>query len=106
VNVRSPPSTPSASLTDNSVETAGVVSAIVPVPVASLMPTPGGRPPAGADRVTVNVSSPSTRSSATAATANVWDSAAPVAFAAKVRLPLALSKSDSDAVSSGPMAVA
>ena len=64
---------------------------------------PCGKPSAGGDNVTVNVSSPSTRLSATAATVNVWDSASPVASAAKVRLPLALSKSDADAVSSGPM---
>jgi len=54
----------------------------------------------------VNVSSPSARSSATVVTVNVWDSAAPVASAANVTLPLALSKSDADAVSSGPMPVA
>ena len=103
MNVRSPPSSPEASLTDSSAKPPPV---IVPVPVASLMPTPGGKPPDGADRVTVNVSSPSTSSSATVVTVNVRDSAAPVAFAAKVRLPLALSKSDADAVSPGSTLVA
>jgi len=67
---------------------------------------PGGKPSAGADRVTVNVSGPSARPSAIAATVKVWDSASPVASASNVRLPLALSKSDSDAVSSGPMPAA
>ena len=103
MNVRSPPSSPEASLTDNSAKPPPV---IVPVPVASPMLMPTGNPSDGADRVTVNVSSPSARLSATVVTVNVWDSASPVAFAAKARLPLALSKSDSDAVSSGPMPVA
>ena len=70
------------------------------------MLTRGGKPADGADRVTVNVSSPSSRLSVAAATVNVRDSASPVASASNVRLPLMLSKSDSDAVSSGPMPVA
>ena len=72
VNVRSSPSSPEASLTESSAWAVGALaSAIVPVPVASAIRTPAGRPADGADRVTVNVSSPSTTSSATAATVNV-----------------------------------
>ena len=107
MNVRSSPSVPEASLTENSAWAVGVLaSAIVPVPVASAIRTPAGRPADGADSVTVNVSSPSSRLSVAAATVNVRDSASPVASASNVRLPLVLSKSDSDAVSSGPTLVA
>ena len=106
MKVRSLPSSPSASLTDSVASPRPPDPVIVPVPVPSPMLTPGGKPSAGADNVTVNVSSPSARPSSTAATVNVWDSASPVASASKVRLPLVLSKSDSDAVSPDSMLVA
>ena len=61
---------------------------MVPLPISPPMLMLGGKPAGGSDRVTVNISAPSTRSSAVAATVNVWDSAPPAASASKVRLPL------------------
>ena len=105
MNVRSPPSAAEASLTDRIAEP-GLVIVPLAVPPRRLMPTPAGNPPGGCNRLTVNVSGPSISGSRSAATVNVWDSAAPVDSASKVSLPLVLSKSDSDAVSSASMLVA
>ena len=105
MNVRSLPSTPSASLTDNSAEPEDLIVPLA-VPAPTLMPTPAGNPARGGDSVTVNVSGPSTTPSWSVFTVNVWNSAVPDAAAGNVRLPLALAKSDADVVSSDEMLVA
>ena len=85
MNVRRPPSPVEASLTDSAARPDAV---IVPLEVPSLMLMLGGRPPAGADIVIVNSSSPSTSSSSDTGTVIACVSASPVAPVAKVRLPL------------------
>ena len=55
---------------------------------------PPGKPPDGADSVTVNVSFPSARASLTVATVNIFLSPLPVAPAANVTLPVVFVKSD------------
>ena len=91
VNVTLLPSAAEASLTDS---VASSLALIVPLPVASLMLTPTGKPAAGAVSVTVNVSAPSARVSSVVDTVTVFDKPAPVAPAANVTLPLLLVKSD------------
>ena len=90
VNVTLLPSAAESSFTDN---VAASLALIVPVPVASLMLMPAGKPPAGAVRVTVNVSAPSARMSSVAATVNVFIRLLPVAPAANVTVPVVLVKS-------------
>ena len=91
VNVTLLPSAAEASLIDN---VAGSLRLIVPLPVPSLMLMPPGKPPDGADSLTVNVSAPSARASWVVATVNVFDRPALVAPAANVTLPVVLVKSD------------
>ena len=105
MNVRSLPSGPSASFTDSVAEPEDLIVP-VEVPALTLMPTPAGNPPRGGDSVTVNVSGPSTSPSWSVSTVNLLNRPVPEASAAKVRVPLALSKSDADAVSSDEMLVA
>ena len=91
VNVTLLPSAAEALFTDS---VAGSLRLIVPVPVPSLMLMPPGKPPDGADSVTVNVSAPSARASCVVATVNIFVSPLPVAPAANVTLPVVLVKSD------------
>ena len=84
---------PSATDTSSTDNVAASLALIVPVPVPSEMLMPAGKPPAGADSVTVNVSAPSARMSSVAATVNVCIRSLPVAPDEKVRLLLVLVKS-------------
>ena len=96
VNVTLLPSFADALFTDT---VAASLALIVPTPVESLMLTPVGKLLDGSVRVTVNVSAPSARASSVAATVNVCIRSEPDAPDANVTVPLALVKSDDDAVS-------